>query len=101
MNKGPQEKEKKAKSLKKSKSNEKEVAKEKPAKAKKDKEKQPKQKKEKPEGQPKKPQTAYFLFCADKRAEMKDKSFQPKSSENFSKLCQKRRRRNTKRNMRS
>ena len=68
MNKGPQEKEKKAKSLKKSKSNEKEVAKEKPAKAKKDKEKQPKQKKEKPEGQPKKPQTAYFLFCADKRA---------------------------------
>ena len=78
MNKGPQEKEKKAKSLKKSKSNEKEVAKEKPAKAKKDKEKQPKQKKEKPEGQPKKPQTAYFLFCADKRAEMKDKKLSAK-----------------------
>ena len=78
MNKGPQEKEKKAKPMKKSKSNDKEVAKEKPAKGKKDKEKQPKAKKEKPEGQPKKPPTAYFLFCADKRAENKDKKLKAK-----------------------
>ena len=75
MNKGPQEKEKKAKAVKKSKSSEKEKSKDKPIKAKKDKEKQPKQKKERPEGQPKKPPTAYFLFCAEKRNENKDKKW--------------------------
>ena len=77
MNKSPIEKEKKAKSLKKSKSNDKEKP-EKTAKGKKDKDKQAKPKKEKPEGMPKKPQTAYFLFCADKRAENKEKKFAAK-----------------------
>ena len=80
MNKSPIEKEKKAKSLKKSKSKDKEKPEkpEKTAKGKKDKEKQAKPKKEKPEGQPKKPPTAYFLFCADKRAENKEKKWPAK-----------------------
>ena len=77
MNKSPIEKEKKAKSLKKSKSKDKEKP-EKTAKGKKDKEKQAKPKKEKPEGQPKKPRSAYFLFCADKRAENKEKKWSAK-----------------------
>ena len=37
-----------------------------------------KEKKEKREGEPKKPTTAFFLFCADKRAENKDKKLTAK-----------------------
>ena len=45
------------------------------------------EKKEKIEGQPKKPQTAYFLFCADKRKENKDKKLSAKElGEMFSNL---------------
>ena len=41
-------------------------------------EKKPKEKKEKREGEPKKPPSAYFLFCADKRKENKDKKLSAK-----------------------
>ena len=37
-----------------------------------------KEKKEKREGEPKKPQTAYFLFCADKRKENPEKKYAAK-----------------------
>ena len=51
------------------------------------KEKKNKVKKEKKEGEPKKPPTAYFLFCADKRKENKDKKMAAKElGELFSKL---------------
>ena len=53
------------------------------------KEKKAKAKKEKREGEPKKPPTAYFLFCADKRKENKDKKMSAKElGEMFSKLSQ-------------
>ena len=54
-----------SKSVKKSKNENKEKEKNKSDK----KEKKHKAKKERKEGEPKKPQTAYFLFCAEKRAE--------------------------------
>ena len=53
------------------------------------KDKKHKVKKEKKEGEPKKPPTAYFLFCADKRKENKDKKMSAKElGEMFSKLSQ-------------
>ena len=81
-NKSPKEKKAKSKSVKKSKANEKDKDKDKEnkkpnAKAEK-KEKKTRAKKEKKDGEPKKPMTAYFLFCADKRAEAKDKKLSAK-----------------------
>ena len=48
-----------------------------------------KQKKEKREGEPKKPPSAYFLFCADKRKENKDKKLSAKElGEMYTKLSE-------------
>ena len=80
-NKSPKEKKGKSKSIKKSKANDKENQKEKPnpkADKKEKKEKKHRAKKEKREGEPKKPMSAYLLFCADKRAENKDKKLSAK-----------------------
>ena len=75
------------KSVKKSKSDKKEKAKSENKTEKK--EKKPKAKREKREGEPKKPPTAYFLFCADKRKENKDKKLSAKElGEMFSQLPQ-------------
>ena len=75
------------KSVKKSTSNKKEKAKSENKAEKK--EKKPKAKREKREGEPKKPPTAYFLFCADKRKENKDKKLSAKElGEMFSQLPQ-------------
>ena len=74
MNKGEKKNAKKSKTDKKEKDKEKDKSENKSEK----KEKKHKQKKEKKEGEPKKPQTAYFLFCADKRKENKDKKWSAK-----------------------
>ena len=81
MNKAGEKKEKRSKSDKKEKT--------KPENKSEKKEKKAKVKKEKREGEPKKPPTAYFLFCADKRKENKDKKLSAKElGEMFSKLPQ-------------
>ena len=75
------------KSTKKSKSDKKEKEKTKAENKTEKKEKKAKAKKEKREGEPKKPPTAYFLFCADKRKENKDKKMTAKElGELFTKL---------------
>ena len=76
MNKGEKKNAKKSKTDKKDKEKDKE--KEKSENKSEKKEKKHKQKKEKKEGEPKKPPTAYFLFCADKRKENKDKKWPAK-----------------------
>ncbi len=77
------------KSVKKSKTDKKEKEKNKSENKTEKKEKKQKAKKEKREGEPKKPPTAYFLFCADKRKENKDKKLSAKElGEMFSQLPQ-------------
>ena len=79
-NKSPVEKKFKSKSVKKSKSTdkEKEKPKEKSNPKAEKKERKHHTKKVKKEGQPKKPLSAYLLFCSDKRAELKDKKLSAK-----------------------
>ena len=77
MNKIPKEEEKKADNLEKSNINNKEKPK-KTVKVKKNKEKATKPKKSKFKTVPRKPPSAYFLFCSDKRAENNEKKFSAK-----------------------